>query len=128
MEFCQAETLTFWTKRGKMSMDYSKSNSLLWHSQSQQTDKRENRRARQAGVGARRGGWRKEITVKLLKFVKDGEIDQVLMVVPDDYNEELAEAEATDMLGEDTYLEWTGILDLTTSDWDAPSTYRPYIG
>jgi len=66
--------------------------------------------------------------VKLLKFVKDGEIDQVLMVVPDDYNEELAEAEATDMLGEDTYLEWTGILDLTTSDWDAPSTYRPYIG
>ena len=67
--------------------------------------------------------------MKLLKYVNnEGTADEVLMVVPNSYDEGTADDEATDILGEGTYLEWSSTISLTASDWDAPAYYRPYVG
>jgi hypothetical protein len=66
--------------------------------------------------------------MKLLRFEAESEntIDQVLMVVPDDYNKSFALDEATDVIGacyvaDEAPIEESGL----SGDW---SKYRIYVG
>jgi len=64
--------------------------------------------------------------MKLLLFVpeSENEIDEVLMVVPDDYDRETAQSEADDMLGEASLEAEVDVIGSTSGF----SNYRPYVG
>jgi len=64
--------------------------------------------------------------MKLLRFEaeSDNTIDQVLMVVPDDYSKTLALDEATDVLG-DCHIAGEVSIEDDGGDW---SQYRIYVG
>ena len=69
--------------------------------------------------------------MKLLKFAGERDnIDQVLLVVPDEYDKDLAQKVAEECIGHDAHLEAWIVMDfaigsIADGDFD---TYRPYTG
>ena len=62
--------------------------------------------------------------MKLLLYAAEGEVDQVLMVVPDEFDGKFADGEADDFLNGCFLVSQVQILD------DDPdfAKYRPYVG
>jgi hypothetical protein len=65
---------------------------------------------------------------KLLLYVDDEQVDQILMVVPDNYDKEVADEEARNFLSGDAYLKESWDTGKDDTMHYSTGEYRAYVG